>query len=239
MKRLFALAMAAMMSCSLFVSTSFAVKSPELERGVVISKEVAGTAADNYEDIEFNFELDVSKLKFKDNRWEAFAKKEGITYDPERDVLRFSLKAGEKIKLDLPFGDEYSVTEIGGYDSEDYVSTTVNGEESMGHTFDVSKKDKDYDKVEFINTYDEPQTEEPEPPVDPDDPDDPGPGQPNTPSSDEPGAEKPGTPDSDEPAGEKPVSPQTGYPVGILALTAAAAASGAVAVAAGKKAKKD
>ena len=228
MKRLFALAMAAMMSCSLFVSTSFAVKSPELERGVVISKEVAGTAADNYEDIEFNFELDVSKLKFKDNRWEALAKKEGITYDSERDVLYFSLKAGEKIKLDLPFGDEYSVTEIGGYDSEDYVSTTVNGEESMGHTFDVSKKDKDYDKVEFINTYDEPQPEEPlpeepEPPVDPD----------------KPGPEQPDVPDGEKPGAEKPVSPQTGYPVGILALTAAAAASGAVAVAAGKKAKKD
>lgn len=220
MKRLFALAMAAMMSCSLFVSTSFAAKSPELERGVVISKEVAGTAADNYEDIEFNFELDVSKVKFKDNRWEALAKKEGITYDSERDVLYFSLKAGEKIKLDLPFGDEYSVTEIGGYDSEDYVSTTVNGEESMGHTFDVSKKDTNYDKVEFINTYDEPQPEEPlpeepEPPVDPD------------------------KPDPEQPGAEKPVSPQTGYPVGILALTVAAAASGAVAVAAGKKAKKD
>ena len=100
----------------------------------------------------------------------------------------------------------------------------------MDHTFDVSKKDKDYDKVEFINTYgkeipnpDDPKPGEPEPPVDPD----------------KPGPEQPGTPGSDEPGAEKPVSPQTGYPVGILALTVAAAASGAVAVAAGKKAKKD
>ena len=230
MKRLFALAIAAMMSCSLFAGSAGAVISPELERGVVISKEVAGTAADKYDDIEFNFELDVSKVKFKDNRWEAFAKKEGITYDSERDVLCFSLKAGDKITLDLPFGDEYSITEIGGYDNEDYVSTTVNGVESMDHTFDVSKKDKDYDKVEFINTYgkeipnpDDPKPGEPEPPVDPD----------------KPGPEQPGTPGSDEPGAEKPVSPQTGYPVGILALTVAAAASGAVAVAAGKKAKKD
>lgn len=222
MKRFFALALAAMMSCSLFVNTSFAAKSPELERGVVISKEVAGTAAADYEDIEFNFELDVSKVKFKDGRWEAFAKKEGLTYDAEKGVLSFSLKAGQSITLDLPFGDEYSVTEIGGYDSEDYVSTTVNGVESMEHVFNVSKKDDDRDEVEFVNIYGK-EDPKPNPPMDPD----------------KPGAEHPDKPGTDKPEGEKPVSPQTGYSVGILGLTAAAAASGAVAVAAGKKAKKD
>lgn len=227
MKRLFALALAAMMSCSLFVGSASAVVSPELKRGVEISKEVAGDAAANYDDIEFNFELDVSKLKFKDSRWESFAKKEGITYDKDRDVLCFSLKAGEEIELDLPFGDEYTLSEVGGYDSEDYVSTTINGVETRDHTFDVSKKDKSRQEIEVINTYGKPQ------------PEDPKPGDPDKPGTDDPGAEKPDTPGTDDPAGEKPSSPQTGYAMGVLGLTAVAAASGAVAVAAGKKIKKD
>lgn len=228
MKRFFALALAAMMSCSLFVGSAGAVISPELNRGVDISKEVAGTAAADYKNIEFNFELDVSKIKFKDNRWEAFAKKEGITYDADRDVLCFSLKAGQSISLELPFGDEYTLSEVGGYDNEDYISTTINGVETRDHTFDVSKKDKRVHEVEVINNYgttnpDDPKPGDPEPPLDPE----------------EPGSEQPDKPGTDDPAGEKPVSPQTGYPVGVLALSIAAAASGAVAVVAGKKAKKD
>lgn len=245
MKRLFALALAAMMSCALLVNTSFAARSPELERGVVITMEVAGEAADRYKDTEFRFTLDVSKAGYEDSRWESFARKAGIAYDAEGDVLQFSLKAGGKITLDLPFGDGYVVTEVDGYASEDYLSTTVNGVEAMEHTFDVSRKDSDYDMVAFVNTYGKEETpvDPVDPPVDPVDPpvdpDVPGPGQPDIPGGDGSGAEQPGKPGTGDPNGEKPVSPQTGYPVGILALSVAAAASGAVAVAAGRKAGKN
>ena len=54
----------------------------------------------------------------------------------------------------------------------------------------------------------------------------------------EPGAEKPDKPEPGKPEGEKPVSPQTGYPIGIVGLSATAAACGAAAVIAGKKASK-
>lgn len=247
MKRLFALALAAMMSCALLVNTSFAARSPELERGVVISMEVAGESADRYKDAEFRFTLNVSKAGYEDSRWESFARKAGITYDAEGDVLQFSLKAGGKITLDLPLGDGYVVTEVDGYASEDYLSTTVNGEAAMEYTFDVSRKDSDYDMVAFVNTYgkEEPPVDPPDdrddPPVEPDkpgpgQPDKPGPGQPDSSGGDGSGAEQSGT---GGPNSEKPVSPQTGYPVGILALSVAAAASGAVAVAAGKKAGKN
>ncbi len=100
-----------------------------------------------------------------------------------------------------------------------------------------------------------PDYEDPDVPVDPgnpggpnnpDDPDpdlpvDPGnPGGPGKPGDPDPGAPgKPGKPvGPDSPKPGKPVSPQTGYVMGIVGLSAVAAASGAVAVIAGKKASK-
>ncbi len=258
MKRLMALMMTTVMLCGLCAVSTAAVPdgyviSPELKRGVNISKEVTGDAAEDYEDVEFHFELDVSKVKFKDNRWEAFANKEGITYDADRDVLCFSLKAGEEIALELPFGDEYTLAEVGGYDSDEYVYTTINGEFSRDHTFDIDKKDTAAYEVDVINVYEEDGeiTEDPKDPFgpgggeDPDDPKDPGdPDRPGAPEGDDPGSERPGRPGEEDPKGEnpgseRPIAPQTGYPVGVLALSIAAAASGAVAVVAGKKAKKD
>ena len=83
-------------------------------------------------------------------------------------------------------------------------------------------------------------------PGNPDDPDpdlpvDPGnPGGPGKPGDPDPGAPgKPGKPvGPDSPKPGKPVSPQTGYVMGSVGLSAVAAASGAVAVVAGKKASK-
>ena len=84
---------------------------------------------------------------------------------------------------------------------------------------------------------------EPEVPADPEVPGQPGGSdEPAVPGEDEPGSTPPETPEQEDPEGEipgVPVAPQTGYTVGILGLSAAAAASGAVAVAAGKKAKKN
>ena len=89
----------------------------------------------------------------------------------------------------------------------------------------------------------------PNPPVDPDVPDVPDvpgepdvPGDPDVPGADEPGSTPPDIPEQEDPEGEipgVPVAPQTGYTVGVLGLSAVAAASGALAVAAGKKARKN
>ena len=95
----------------------------------------------------------------------------------------------------------------------------------------------------------------PNPPVDPDVPDGPDvpgepevpgepdvPGDPDVPGADEPGSTPPDIPEQEDPEGEipgVPVAPQTGYTVGVLGLSAVAAASGALAVAAGKKARKN
>ena len=78
----------------------------------------------------------------------------------------------------------------------------------------------------------------PKPPVDPVPPVDPEEPQPEIPEvPEEP--EVPEVPEEPEaPLPAKPVSPQTGYGFGIVALSAVAAASGAVAVIAGKKASK-
>ena len=83
---------------------------------------------------------------------------------------------------------------------------------------------------------------DPDVPVDPEVPGDPEPGDPAIPGEDEPGSTPPEIPGQEDPEGEipgVPVAPQTGYTVGILGLSAVAAASGAVAVAAGKKARKN
>ena len=75
-----------------------------------------------------------------------------------------------------------------------------------------------------------PENPKPEQPGDPEVPEKPDP--------DQPGAEKPDQPKPEKPEGEKPVSPQTGYPIGIVGLSATAAACGAAAVIAGKKASR-
>ena len=217
MKRIFAAMLSAMMICGLFAGSASAtgVISPELKRSVDISKEVAGSLADKAADLEFGFELDVSKTTFEDDRWAQFAQDEGISFDAERQVLSFTLKAGQSISLDLPFGDDYVLSEIGGWDNEKYVTTAINGQVSRDFEFDVVASSVD---IDVVNYYGEPD----EPGIPGEDP------QPGT----------PGDPTPDDPTGEIPGSPQTGYPIGILGLGAAAAASGIVAVLTGKKAKK-
>ena len=217
MKRIFAAMLSTMMICGLFAGSVSAtgVISPELDRTVDISKEVAGSLAASAAELEFGFELDVSKTTFKDDRWAKFAEEEGITYDAEREVLSFTLKAGESISLDLPFGDDYVLSEIGGWDNEKYVTTAINGEVTRDFEFDVVASSVDIDVVNYYGEPDEPGIPG----------EDPQPGE-------------PGGPSGDDPTGEMPGSPQTGYTVGILGLTAAAAASGAIAVVTGKKAKK-
>ena len=211
MKRIFTAMLSAMMICGLFAGSASAtgVISPELKRTVDISKEVAGSLADKADDLEFAFELDVSKTTFEDDRWAKFAEAEGVNYDAERNVISFTLKAGEEISLDLPFGDDYVLSEVGGWDNENYIATLINGEESREHEFDVVASSVD---IDVVNYYGEP-GEEPKP-------------------------SSPDDPSADDPTSELPGSPQTGYTVGILGLGAAAAVSGAVAVLTGKKAKK-
>lgn len=217
MKRIFAAMLSVMMVCALFAGSASAtgVISPELKRSVDISKEVAGSLADKAADMEFGFELDVSKITFEDDRWAQFAQAEGIRFDAERQVLSFTLKAGESISLDLPFGDDYVLSEIGGWENEKYVSTTINGEVCRDYIFDVVADSVELDVINYYGEKDEPGV----------------PGE-------EPQSGQPGGAGPEDPSGQVPGSPQTGYPIGILGLGAAAAASGVVAVLTGKKAKK-
>lgn len=225
MKRISALLLTAMMMIGICAVSAGAVISPELEWTVDISKEVAGSLADDYKKTKFNFELDVSNITLPGNTWKDFAKENDIKYDKKRGVLEFSLRAGESLSLELPFGDEYSLSEVGGYDSKDYVSTTINGEETMEHSFDVKASGARHQSIEVVNIYDEPNPDEPKP-GEPEEPD------PEDPKPSEPTPDKPGTEDP------KSESPQTGYTIGLMGLSAAAAACGAVAVIAGKKATK-
>ena len=309
MKRISALLITAMMLAGMCVLPAAAAKNEYIYSPgwfVEVSKELDGDEAHRYQNKKFTFELDVSKVELKgDGGWGAYAKDRGIKYDDKRGVLEITLRAGESITLEMPFGDEYSLTEVGGYDGTYYAYTTVNGVESMEHDFEVGLESPEYQKIEFVNVYEEDpeapvnpgnpggpggsEDDDPDLPVDPgnpggpggDDPEDPDlpvdPGNPGGPGGDDPedpdlpvdpnnpgGPGKPGDPDSPKPGGPgapgdpnpgapgmpnmpvdpdapkpgRPTSPQTGYTLGILSLTAAAAASGAVAVIAGKKASK-
>ena len=240
MKRISALLLTAMMIIGICAVPAGAVQtyvvSPEVEWTVDISKEVAGELADDYKKTKFDFELDVSNIDLPGDGWKNFAKANGIKYDKKREVLEFSLRAGESISLVLPFGDEYSLSEVGGFKSKDYVSTTINGEETMEHSFDVSRNGPEYQSIEVVNTYDKPNPDDPKP-GEPDQPNPEDP-KPSEPTPDKPDPEDPKAQEPEEPKPEKPVSPQTGYTIGIMGLSAAAAACGAVAVITGKKATK-
>ena len=207
MKRIFAVMISAMMMFGLFAGTASAtdsVVSPELDRVVEVSVSTSGSQGMEFRDTEFQMELDVSKAGVEDAHWEAFAKEEGFTFDAERGVLCFSLKAGEKLELNLPFGDDYALRVVGVDGHEEYTHTVVNGEKTDGYEFDVSGSGAE---IEIVHYFGDPTVE-----IEPSQPGDSG--------------------------SDTPSSPQTGSTVGILGLSAAAAASGAVAVLAGRKAKK-
>ena len=79
----------------------------------------------------------------------------------------------------------------------------------------------------------------PDTPDVPEEPEDPLPGAPEVSEDPElPGEGGEELPEDPQPGQAKPVSPQTGYGIGIAGLSAVAAASGAVAVIAGKKASR-